>query len=162
MTDLVRTAAGDHLVVYVDGRPFVLPPDAKPQLCGLCGRLDAYQTWAPPLRWWHVLRPVLVCSEVCKDRLKAIVRLDDAAGEWVAEFCKRQGLDWEQLSKGERFLITREVPCNIRCWRIGGAVTVAPGEKCPECGKERPVRTRYERMLEGESTVDQTLVPSSD
>jgi hypothetical protein len=37
-----------------------------------------------------------------------------------------------------RLIITREIPCSIRCWRAGVAVSVKPGEKCPECGSVEP------------------------
>ena len=69
------------------------------------------------------------------------------AGEWVAKFCEAHGLDWEQLTKAERFKVTMQVPCTIRCWRVGGPVEVGPGERCPECGKERLPRSRYEVLV---------------
>lgn len=75
------------------------------------------------------------------------------AGEWIAAYCERHGLDWEQLTKGERFGIGMLVPCEIRCFRVGVAIDVKPGEKCPECGKGRPPRTRYERLREDDPGI---------
>jgi len=53
----------------------------------------------------------------------------------VASFCEQQKINWHSLTKGEQFLITRMVPCPIRCWHVGGPVDVEPGGRCPECGK---------------------------
>ncbi len=68
--------------------------------------------------------------------------------EWVAAFCENNGLDWDQLTKAERFKITMLVPCTIRCFRVGGPVDVARGEQCPECGQVVPTRTAWEHLLE--------------
>lgn len=71
------------------------------------------------------------------------------AEQWIVDYLKARDLEWEGLTPAERFRITMQVPCQIRCFRVGVAIDVQPGEKCPECGKERPVLTRYERMLNG-------------
>lgn len=71
--------------------------------------------------------------------------------EWIGNYCKARGLDWSTLSCVERTRITMFVPCSIRCWRIGGAVDVAPDKPCPECGKINRVHipTRYELIADG-------------
>jgi len=32
------------------------------------------------------------------------------------------------------FYLSRLVPCTIRCWRVGGPVTLSNDGVCPECG----------------------------
>lgn len=71
---------------------------------------------------------------------------DAAAVAWLETFLARRKITWEKLSTAEQFLMTREIPCSIRCWRVGGAVTVRPGEECPECGKTQPVQTLWEKL----------------
>jgi hypothetical protein len=63
--------------------------------------------------------------------------------EWLGDFIEANQLDWEKLTKGERFQVTRMIPCNVRCFRVGGPVSVDPGQECPECGKERPLLTNW-------------------
>jgi hypothetical protein len=58
----------------------------------------------------------------------------EKAGAWLDAYCKAMGIDWEKLSLTSRFLLTRQVPCSICCWRVGGPVDVEPGKPCPECG----------------------------
>lgn len=70
------------------------------------------------------------------------------AKEWIANYLEANALDWDKLTKGEQFQITRLVPCNVRCFRVGGAVDVKPGEECPECGNPRPLLTSWEILLE--------------
>jgi hypothetical protein len=70
------------------------------------------------------------------------------AEHWLDGYLEANGIDWDKLTKGEQFKITMLVPCSIRCFRVGGAVDVKPGEECPECGKERPLLTVWERLLE--------------
>lgn len=70
------------------------------------------------------------------------------AEEWVAGYLEANELDWDKLTNAEQFRVTMHVPCNIRCFRVGGAVGVKPGEPCPECGKPRPLLTSWERLLD--------------
>jgi hypothetical protein len=54
---------------------------------------------------------------------------DKAAEEgaaWLDAFLDERKIDREKLTKGDWFLLTREIPCTIRCWRIGVPVEV-PG-----------------------------------
>ena len=67
--------------------------------------------------------------------------------EWVAKYCAQRGLDWDKLDLPQRRAITRAIPCAIRCWRVGTPVDVAPGERCPECGRWRGFPTALERVL---------------
>lgn len=73
--------------------------------------------------------------------------MDDLeAREWLGAWLERRGFDWEKLTPAERFLLTREIPCFIRCWRVGVAVDVKPGERCSECGKLCPKPTFWEKL----------------
>lgn len=74
------------------------------------------------------------------------------AEQWLDGYLEANGIDWEKLTKGERLKLTMHIPCNIRCWRVGGPVEVKPGESCPECGLERPLLTVWERLLEDNSS----------
>lgn len=67
--------------------------------------------------------------------------------EWVEGYLETNHIGWDTLTKGEQFQITMLVPCSIRCFRIGGAVAVEPGEECTSCGKPRPLLTVWERLL---------------
>lgn len=68
--------------------------------------------------------------------------------QWIKNYCKENLIDWSKLTKGEQFKITMTVPCTIRCFRVGGVVDVTPGQPCPECGKEAPIPTLWERISE--------------
>jgi hypothetical protein len=67
--------------------------------------------------------------------------------EWVAAYCQRNGLTWEKLEIPERRAITRSIPCNVRCWRVGGPVDTVPGEPCEECGSIVPLPTAWEKIV---------------
>lgn len=67
--------------------------------------------------------------------------------EWVDNFCRKRGLDWDKLSFADQRDITRAIPCTIRCWRVGQAVNVEPGRTCPECGRKS---NRYDVISRGE------------
>lgn len=58
--------------------------------------------------------------------------------EWVRNYCRTEGIDWSALTPGQRFQVTRLIPCSIRCFRVGEPVEVGPGQTCPECGKPEP------------------------
>jgi hypothetical protein len=66
--------------------------------------------------------------------------------EWLTEFLREQNLDWEKLSPGERTSVLIQIPCNVRCWRVGGAVDTTPGKPCPECGSPVPIPTVWEHF----------------
>jgi hypothetical protein len=66
---------------------------------------------------------------------------------WLEEYFLRHHLDPDNLTSPEWFNISRVIPCHIRCWRIGAPVDVKPGTPCPECGKLRPLPTRYDRLM---------------
>ena len=55
--------------------------------------------------------------------------------EWAARYCEIRGLDWDKLDLPDRRVITRAIPCHIRCWRVGVSVEIPAGEVCPECGR---------------------------
>jgi len=66
--------------------------------------------------------------------------------EWLAKYCVDNGIDPNKLSKAERFQLSMEIPCTVRCFRVGGYVNpMEVGEKCPECGrvhKEDPYKPK--------------------
>jgi hypothetical protein len=71
---------------------------------------------------------------------------DKAAEEgaaWLDAFLDERKIDREKLTKGDWFLLTREIPCTIRCWRIGVPV---------DCGKLNPIPDVFER-LRGEDVL---------
>lgn len=76
-------------------------------------------------------------------------RADEAAAAWIDRYIGERGLDRDKLTKADWFLLVREVPCGMRCWRIGAPVEVEPGECCPECGKLCPLPTVWDRLMEG-------------
>jgi hypothetical protein len=69
-----------------------------------------------------------------------------AAREWLQKFIEDNQIDYDALSPSQRFLLMREIPCNIRCWRVGGAVTTVGGEPCPECGSPVPKPTAWDKI----------------
>jgi hypothetical protein len=71
---------------------------------------------------------------------------DLKAREWLGSFLERHGIEWDSLTKAQQFLMTREIPCSIRCWRVGGPVNVKAGEPCSECGKIEPKPTFWEHL----------------
>jgi hypothetical protein len=71
---------------------------------------------------------------------------DLAAREWLARWLDRNHIKYDSLTQAQKFLLMREIPCSIRCWRVGGPVDVKPGEKCSECGHEEPKPTAWERI----------------
>ena len=73
---------------------------------------------------------------------------------WVTSYCKQENLVWDELTAGERFLVLRSVPCNIRCARVGEPVFLRHGEKCSECGKRRPHKTAWEHLRETCSSTE--------
>ena len=66
--------------------------------------------------------------------------------EWMAGYLSQHDIDWDKLTAAERFKLTMLIPCTIRCFRIGDAVDVKPGEDCPECGHEVPLLTSWEKI----------------
>lgn len=69
--------------------------------------------------------------------------------EWMADFCQTNGIAWQKLTKGQQFQLGMRIPCNIRCFRVGGPVDVEPGKPCPECGQRQPTKTRYDHINNG-------------
>jgi hypothetical protein len=69
-----------------------------------------------------------------------------AAQEWLAGWLERHHVVWDELSPAQRFLLAREIPCSVRCWRVGGPVDVKPGDKCSECGKLEPLPSFWEMI----------------
>lgn len=57
-----------------------------------------------------------------------------AAEAWIRDYCERRGLNPDALSLGEQLRLAMQVPCTIRCWRVGDAVILENG-RCPECGR---------------------------
>ena len=78
---------------------------------------------------------------------------DEKALEWLNQYLLENKIDMDKLSPAQQFLLMREIPCTIRCWRVGGPVEVERGKKCPECGKLRPLRTSWERILEDNDDI---------
>lgn len=79
-----------------------------------------------------------------KDRDSA----DERAAAWLDAYIEDEGIDRDTLTKADWFLLTRMVPCHIRCYRVGISVAVEPGQPCPECGKMRPELTAWDRLME--------------
>jgi hypothetical protein len=65
---------------------------------------------------------------------------------WVMQFCEANQLVWDELSPFEKLQVTRQVPCKVRCWRVGAPVDTTPGEPCPECGQMVPTPTVWEHV----------------
>lgn len=77
--------------------------------------------------------------------------MPNEVGEFLKEKCREFGVEWKDLTAGQRFQMAMLVPCTLRCFRVGGAVEVKIGEKCPECGKLNDNRpTRYQQILEND------------
>lgn len=70
------------------------------------------------------------------------------AQEWLLARCEEAGVTWETLQLMDRNRLIRSIPCNIRCWRVGGPVDTTPGEPCVECGRPVSVPTLWERLLD--------------
>jgi hypothetical protein len=68
------------------------------------------------------------------------------AREWLAAFLKRHEINWDGLTPAQRLLLTREIPCYVRCWRVGVSSDCKPCEVCPECGQLQPGRTAWEKV----------------
>lgn len=69
-----------------------------------------------------------------------------AAKEWLAHLLEKHQIDWDKLTPAQRLMLTRHIPCFIRCWRVGGPVDVKPGEVCSECGQKQVVPTFWEKL----------------
>lgn len=86
----------------------------------------------------------------------------DKAAQWVTAYVKEVGLKTEDLSPAQWFIVAMQVPCAIRCWRVGVSIRVAPGQPCPECGKVNNA-TYWDILKEGldlnvpEETDDELL-----
>lgn len=97
---------------------------------------------------WY--KPSSVLDKMTDTIATTYVKRDDAdkaAAGWIEAHIAAKGLDKDTLTKADWFLLSREVPCEIRCWRIGEPVYIAPGEVCPECGKLRPAPSVWDRLL---------------
>ncbi len=70
----------------------------------------------------------------------------------LEEQLAKHGIDWNKLTPGERFQLTREIPCWLRCWRVGVAIPCKPGDVCPECGKTQDKLTSWEKIPLAELT----------
>jgi hypothetical protein len=69
------------------------------------------------------------------------------AEEWIEAYCARHQLDWDQLNISSRNSVMVLIPCSVRCYRVGVAIAVRPGEACPECGFKAPLPTSWDRIL---------------
>ena len=47
----------------------------------------------------------------------------------------KKKVDLDTLTGGQWFVVAMQVPCSIRCWRVGVSIPVGLNETCPECGK---------------------------
>ena len=81
---------------------------------------------------------------------KKLLVASEEAEKWLNAYIERNGIDFRALTKGQLCILSREVPCTIRCWRISLPVDVKPGEVCPECGKLVPPRTAWEKLARDE------------
>ena len=103
--------------------------------------------------WDAKQHPGACCNNVAMGSQIELVRdptrgLLIQAQEWIGRYCAKHNIDWENLSVGERTRVAMLCPCTIRCWRVGQAVDVSPGEPCPECGRKNYQRmTRYDVLL---------------
>lgn len=57
------------------------------------------------------------------------------AARWIEQWARENSVDLDALSGGQWFVVAMQVPCSIRCWRVGVSIPVGLNEKCPECGK---------------------------
>jgi len=112
-------------------------PEALPGLTDL----DAPE-WYKPSSVLGRMTEAVTATSVRRDAA------DKAAAVWLDTYIAAKEMDRDRLTKADWFLLTREVPCEIRCWRIGEAVEVSPGESCPECGKMRPAPSVWDRILD--------------
>jgi hypothetical protein len=91
---------------------------------------------------------------VRSDREEAAVSLnptpDQKAMAWIKRYAAERGLSLENLSTPQWFALSSKVPCPIRCWRVGIAISVTPGQECPECGKTYET-TLWARLSEEDS-----------
>ena len=60
----------------------------------------------------------------------------EAARAWLEERLKENTLQLEDLSAGQRLQLVMQVPCSIRCWRVGVSIEIGSDGLCPECGKD--------------------------
>jgi len=56
------------------------------------------------------------------------------AEEYLKHYCKENNINWNKLTRAEQFMLTRKIPCTIRCFRVGGPVDLDEDGTCPECG----------------------------
>jgi len=82
----------------------------------------------------------------CSRRRPAMRDDDLAAREWLGRWLDQHHIVWDALTAAQQFLLTRQIPCSVRCWRIGGPVDVKPGDPCSECGKIEPKPTFWDRL----------------
>lgn len=71
--------------------------------------------------------------------------------EWLKEHLVAGKVDPNNLTAGQWLQISRVIPCQLRCWRIGAPVDVKPGSYCPECGRFYPKTSRYELLVQEDS-----------
>lgn len=71
------------------------------------------------------------------------------AEQWVLAYCAEHDLDWDSLTAGEQTRVTMQIPCNIRCWRVGVSIETKPGKACPECGRPVPLPTAWDLVGDG-------------
>lgn len=60
----------------------------------------------------------------------------ESAQRWIEEWARFQKIDLATLTLGQKFALSMKVPCVVRCWQVGEAITLQVGETCPECGKK--------------------------
>jgi len=77
---------------------------------------------------------------------EAIEEAAKAAAKWLDKYTLDNKIERDNLTPAQWFHLVMQVPCSIRCWRIGQPVTVKPGEVCPECGKLQPVPDVWDRL----------------
>lgn len=75
---------------------------------------------------------------------------------WIIAFCERNNIEWDKLSGVDKNRIAREMPCNVRCWRVGVPVETTPGKPCAECGHPAPLPTVWDHIL----AEDDGMVPA--
>ena len=81
--------------------------------------------------------------------------MSQSVTEWLTAYFRIQGIDPDKARDEDVVKAARQIPCSVRCWRIGEPVDVKVGEPCPECGKpykgDRLPLNDVERILQGKT-----------
>lgn len=65
----------------------------------------------------------------------------------MRDYAWKHNLDLDKLTLGEKFRLSMMVPCVLRCWQAGVAISLQPGERCDECGKLYDPETFWKKLV---------------